>query len=172
MARLSSGLIVSILGESHKPLLAGFDCGNSDSNDFVKNDVFKYQAKRLGVSYVLQNQEGKVVSIITLAAGAIALADTRALDLGITDRIGKLPALKIGRLCTHKDFQRQGNGAQLIDVATGIALKIGREIGCFCLLVDSKISAINFYRKLGFDTVYEDITGRTSVPMYVMLPPE
>ncbi|PIN83821.1 hypothetical protein COV61_01970, partial [Candidatus Micrarchaeota archaeon CG11_big_fil_rev_8_21_14_0_20_47_5] len=64
-----------------------------------------------------------------------------------------LPALRIGRLASRKDFQKKGYGRAMIKFALSRLFEISENAGCRFLTADSKLEAVEFYRKVGFETV-------------------
>jgi GNAT superfamily N-acetyltransferase len=81
---------------------------------------------------------------------------------------GRLPAMKIARLATHRDFERQRIGEFMIIAALKRAYDLTRHIGCCVITVDAKVDATGFYEKYSFFRVkkqtYPDI-----VTMYLNL---
>lgn len=85
-----------------------------------------------------------------------------------------LPALKIGRLCVHDNFQRRGLGKLMVLFAITQANEIcDRRSGCRFITLDAKrnekreLDSIHFYKKLGFKILKERRKGTT--PMYLDL---
>ncbi|MCX6767121.1 MAG: GNAT family N-acetyltransferase [Candidatus Micrarchaeota archaeon] len=157
------------LKSSDRKIFIGFECENKDDEEFVKDDIFKYRDLQLGVTYLLKPSE-KVLSFVTLATGSIDLKDLK-LDLPVSERPTKMPAILIGRLATTKDQYRRGHGSKMIALAVKLALEMSEKIGARVLLVharnDPKIIA--FYVKNGFEPCYSQRVGRDVIPMYLDL---
>ena len=58
--------------------------------------------------------------------------------------------MKIARLATHKDFERQGIGQFMINESFIRAHDLTRDVGCCVITVDAKVDAIGFYEKYAF----------------------
>lgn len=61
-----------------------------------------------------------------------------------------LPILKISRIGVDVNYQNQGLGKELIATAFRLALEQKEKFGCIGVVVDAKIDAVAFYKKLGF----------------------
>ena len=158
------------LDSSQRKVFSDFKCSNSDDASFVKEDIFTYQEEKLGVTYLLTDDAGKLLSFITLANGSIDLQQLK-LELPISERPSKLPALLIGRIATSDGFQGKGHGSSLIEFAVSLALKLSGTLGIRMVIVhartDTKI--IDFYTKNGFTPCFKNWSGRDTIPMYLDL---
>jgi len=161
---------VAKLDLTDKTVFDGFACSNTEDANFIKDDIFKYQEEKLGVTYLLNDDTGKPTSFITIASGSLDLKHLK-LDLPISERPTKLPALLIGRLATTKECERKGYGSRLIEFAIGISLKLSQITGIRLAIVHARTDAkiISFYRKNGFIPCFDDWAGRDTVPMYIDL---
>jgi len=81
---------------------------------------------------------------------------------------GKFPAMKIARLATHKEFERQGVGEFMINEAFIRAYVLTRNVGCCVITVDAKIGAISFYEKYAFSRAKTRANSDTVI-MYLNL---
>ncbi len=158
------------LSPRHAASTRAFTCEHADTNEFVQKDVYNYDKYNLGVSYVIENEQGKVLSLATIGMGSIKFPETYFLALPVTERPNQLPALKIGRLCTAVDETKKGYAKQLVQNLATIAIELTPIVGCKYLLVDAYIDKIPFYEKLGFQTFIHDTTGRETVLMFIPLP--
>jgi GNAT superfamily N-acetyltransferase len=129
-----------------------FDCSDDDLNDFVKTDCLDYQKHNLSHTR-LAKYRGEVIAFVTLLADSIILeTKEKKIWLPFYTKIVHFPALKIGRLAVHKDYQRQGVGYALLFYCLGIAHRINEElhVGCRFITVDAYEASVSWYLKQGF----------------------
>jgi ribosomal protein S18 acetylase RimI-like enzyme len=146
--------LVSFDPETHN--VGTFDCGDSDLNEFLKNDAARYQHDHLShTRLVFLN--GKLVGYITLLADCIILKTSekkhileRLLDFH--QSVYTFPALKIGRLGVQNECKRMGIGTQLLKYAVGLVVRLNKEmsIGCRLITLDAYPDSIAWYQKNGF----------------------
>lgn len=136
--------------------VSGFDCGDSDLNDFLKTDATNYQADHVShTRLAFLNRE--LVGYVTLLADCIILKTSekkRLLDKLLLSHqtVFTFPALKIGRLGVQSGFQRSGIGRQLLKYVIGLVVRLNDEfgIGCRFITVDAYPRSIPWYTKHGF----------------------
>src|ERR1700688_4994531 len=88
--------------------IGAFDCSDDDLNEFIKVDCIKYKANNLSHTKVALFQ-GHVAGYIALLADSITLEESERqwlIHKNVT--VHQIPALKVGRLGIHRDFQKQG----------------------------------------------------------------
>ena len=79
------------------------------------------------------------------------------------------PAVKIGRLAVHTEFQKQGFGTQLIDFAKRFFVNKNRT-GCRFITVDAYQESLLFYEKNGFEYLtYDDAKERTRLMYFDLI---
>lgn len=172
MLKQSRDFHIEKLGGKHKEKILDFDCGHPDINDFVRKDIFEYQKQKLGVSYVLADSEGMILSFITLAMGSVKLPPPFVFRVPeISEVPNQLPALKIGRLGTQKTEQKKGYAKELIEYATFLAIEFGDKIGCYYLTLDAYQENIEIYKKRGFIPFFSELKGRETMPMFMEIYP-
>ena len=79
------------------------------------------------------------------------------------------PAIKIGRLAVHKDFQGMHIGSILIDWVVGFCLELRRDIGVRFISVDAynREKIISFYNDNLFESLQpEKNKNKNNMPMY------
>jgi len=76
--------------------------------------------------------------------------------------------MKIARLATHREFERQRIGEFMIIAALKRAYELTRHIGCCVITVDAKVDATGFYEKYSFFMAKKKIYPDT-VTMYLNL---
>ncbi|MBU4245689.1 MAG: GNAT family N-acetyltransferase, partial [Nanoarchaeota archaeon] len=127
--------------------------------------------QEMGISYTylwFYKKNSELVAYITLLADAIRVHGTALgqsfLDKGVDYKT--LPALKVGRLCVHKDYRGYGIGTLTTDFAMKKLLAINENegVGCRFLITDAKKDAIHFYKKMHFEILKEREKG--TIPMY------
>ena len=114
---------------------------------FLQNDAKDHHSSHVSKTYVII--EGKrVLAYISLSCAQVKL-DSHPDDL--PEYKYDYPAVKIGKLAVHKDYERRDFGSKLVDLAIAIAkYAIRQHVGCRLLLVDSDRDAVEFYQKKGF----------------------
>lgn len=138
-----------------------FDCGDTDLNGFLFDDSKKHLKELIAVTYVL-HIENVTVAYYNLLNDKIAHTDLdKNLELFIK-RIGKFisqdkrgnfksyPAVKIGRLAVHKDYQGQKIGKKVLDYLKGNFIE-NNKTGCKFLTVDAYANSTKFYKQNGFE---------------------
>ena len=83
----------------------------------------------------------------------------RGLPLELEISFKKLPVVLLGYLGIDKRYQGKGQGTSLIrEFVIPYSLNYCAENSCIGILVYTR-SAKDFYRKLGFQLIYEDESG-------------
>ena len=128
--------------------LSTFFCTDNDLNDFIHNDASLDMQHGYSVTHLVK-KDGFTVGFFTLVTDSI---ETKLIDKGEFPDYpyGKLPAMKIARLATHKGFERQGIGDFMVNEAFIRAYDLARHVGCCVITVDAKIDAVGFYEKYAF----------------------
>jgi len=156
------------LNETHRAALSRFDCGRVDVDEFAHDDIFEYQKQDIGVSYVLLNKNGKLLSFITLLMGAIRVPSHLGFKIQeINELPNQLPALKIGRLGTRKDEQKKGYAKMLIEYTIYLAVELRKTIGCYYITLDAYPENIGMYERCGFVPFFAELDGRDTMPMFM-----
>jgi hypothetical protein len=117
-------LITEVLNARNAKLLAPFDSGNEELNDFIINDALNEQRLLLSRTHLCFYKD-HVVGFITLAADSIRidkdkLEASQHID-GCDYRV--YPCILIARLATDKKLQHHGIGSYLLRLAIGFALE-------------------------------------------------
>ena len=173
MVQLQPGLFLEKLHENHSERLREFDCGHRDTNDFNHNAAVAYQRENLGKTYLILDKVGRIHSFITIAMGVLKVKDEQlALNLGSLDKPSQLPALRIARLGTANGEQGKGFGTMALEAVGSVFEFLQEHVGTRFIIVDAVPERVNWYAKRGFKSVFSDISGRETVPMYFMPPLE
>lgn len=172
LKRLTNGQVI-------KP----FDCNNPDLNDFLTKDSLLYLNFKLQVTYILETPD-KTIAYFSLENDLIKidlneLTEFKSELRDITEgnpflyqlfQRNTYPAVKIGRLAVHKDFQCQGIGTELLN-AIKVSLVKNNKTGCAFLTVDAinEDKPLKFYERNGFDYLTIADFRESSRLMYLCL---
>ena len=98
-----------------------FDCGDSDLNGFFIEDATNYQKQMLAKTYVLVEDDDKVIAYFSLLNDKISHT---TIDKNLWRKVkgklphdkhmGSYPAVKIGRLAVSLEYRGQQLGTGLI----------------------------------------------------------
>ncbi|CAN5493785.1 hypothetical protein BH10PSE12_BH10PSE12_07550 [soil metagenome] len=80
------------------------------------------------------------------------------------DRPTALPAALLGRLAVNRRYQNIGHARSLMRFALASAVRVSRNIGCFCMLthpLDDHVRA--FFRTFGFEDIPGDPVGGMAI---------
>ena len=148
---------------SKNELIADFNCGDNDLNDFFNFDALNYQNQWLGRTYFFRyKQSGKIVCAFSLSSDSIK---TFLLPNNRKKKVKELipreksllsyPAFLIGRLGVDISFTSQGIGSQLLNYIKLYCKNQYSNFGRF-LVVDAYNSAdiLSFYLKNDFSFVF------------------
>ena len=143
-----------------------FFCTDDDLNDFIHCVALQDMQNGYSVTHLVTLQES-IVGFFTLVTDSIQ--SERVGESEFPDYCyGKLPAMKIARLATHKAFERQGIGECMIHEAFRRAADLAYHVGCCVITVDAKVDAVGFYEKYSFCKT-KSKTGADTVIMYMNL---
>ena len=143
----------------------GFDCDESDLNDFFNHKALLFQHERLGQTYYfrLKGTE-KVVCAFSLSADSLKTAllpgsrSKKIKELISREKVLQTyPALLIGRLGVSVDFSGQGIGSQLMDYIKHYCDDQFSTLVRF-LVVDAynNIPVLSYYQKNGFSFLFSN----------------
>lgn len=138
-----------------------FSCGDSDLDEFFKEDVFLYEEDMLGKTYcwVTNDRPHKIVCLVTVANDSIK---SIGLPKNSRNRFNRIfnndkrnltyPATLIGRLGVNIDFQGKHVGRQLMDYIKDRNIASDNENACRFLVVDAlnKPETLAYYEHNGF----------------------
>ena len=150
-----------------------FTCGDSDLDDFFKNDSLHYYTQKLATSYVVEAEDA-VLAYFSIANDRSSIEDfykSAALNrfrkrFVNTKRIKGYPAVKLCRLAVTDFAKGQGIGTEIVNFLKGTFYKKQRS-ACRFLLVDSYKDSVKFYLKNSFAPINDipDLQKHT-IPMY------
>lgn len=152
--------------ESILTICEPFDCGDSDLNDFFKNDVIHYTGQLLGKSYCFTLDENPLTIICAFTVSNDSIKTTflpNSRKKKVTKEIPRqkqmksYPAVLIGRLGVNKKFRKIENeqkrlGEQLMDFIKAWFVDKNNNTGCRFIVVDSynKERPLKYYIENGF----------------------
>ena len=149
---------------SEKEDLSSFFCTDADLNEYFHQDALKDHQNLYSVTHLVKSHE-KIIGFFTLVTDTIQL-DWVDESLFPDFDYRKLPAVKIARLATHRDYERRGIGKyMIIDIFRRVS-NVTLDIGCCVITVDAKRDAVGFYEKYAFRKVAIHLKQDTEV-MYL-----
>ncbi len=135
------------------------NCGDSDLDEFFSKDSIESDKQLLSVTYLVLGEKDEKLAFLSLSNDSIkkeilprSTFQRITRPLPRQKRYSSMPAVKLGRLATKKEFQGLGIGTDIL-----YFLKFwftnGNKTGCKFILVDAynNDNTINFYKKNGFD---------------------
>jgi GNAT superfamily N-acetyltransferase len=128
-----------------------FDCGDVELNDWLSQTARQHKEKGVSSTFVAVADE---TSAEVLGFYAISLAELVNADLPAQYRKrlpAKVPVFRLGRLATAKRHQGKGIGEHMLFDAIDRVTRIAQEVGGIGLVVNAKQSAVEFYKRYGFD---------------------
>jgi GNAT superfamily N-acetyltransferase len=129
----------------------GFDCGDAELNDWLSRTARQHKEKGVSSTFVAVADE---TSVDVLGFYAISLAELVNADLPAQYRKRlptKVPVFRLGRLATAKQHQGKGIGEHMLFDAIDRVTRIAQEVGGIGLVVNAKPTAVDFYKRYGFD---------------------
>ena len=154
-----------------------FDCGDTDLNGFLFDNAINYSKDLMAVTYLIQDNE-KTIAYFNYLNDKISHTDLDGSIEKFAARIGVLlpkekshyksyPAVKIGRLAVHLEFQNgQGYGKKIINFTKGLFTNKNKT-GCKFITVDAYRKSLPFYEKMGFKYLSSrDIKSDTRLMYY------
>ena len=146
--------------------VSGFFSTESELDEFLKDDNRENQRNLISVTRLVY-WKGNLVGFFTLVNDSIEVRSVEACDREESYQYRKYPALKIARLATHIDYERYGIGRSMLRKIFTIAITLSHYVGCRIITVDSKHSAVLFYKKFAFKQAIK--TPGETVPLYLDL---
>lgn len=143
--------------------IEAFDCGDPDLNDFILNESPLYRGELLAVSYIMENEEGKVIAYFSLANDKISLSEFesktefnrfRRHRFVNEKRLRSYPAVKICRFGVDLSARNLHLGSRLLNFIK-MYFTVDNKTGCRFITVDAYVNAIPFYLKNDFHELTE-----------------
>jgi GNAT superfamily N-acetyltransferase len=118
---------------------AGFDCGETDLNEFLQRHARKSHEKGGAKTFLAidDSDHRKILGFYSISPASIAYECTpEVVKRGLARH--EVPVFRLGRLAVEKSAQGQGLGGQLLLAAGRRALYVAAEAGGVALLIDAK----------------------------------
>jgi GNAT superfamily N-acetyltransferase len=125
---------------------AGFDCGDTDLNDFLQRHARRSHEKGGAKTFLAidDNDYTKILGFYSLSPASIAYERTpEVVKRGLARH--EVPVFRLGRLAVDKSVQGQGMGGQLLLTAGRRCLYVAAEAGGVALLIDAKNERVASY---------------------------
>lgn len=148
-------LRIELLSRRHNRV--GFDCGNTELNDYLRHTARQHTEKGLSRTDVLVDDAApnEILGYVTVGLAEIvtdSLPPTYAKQYP-----AKAHGVKLARLCVATARQREGLGALMMIHAMRKALRVADSAGIIGLFVDAKDEAASqYYRRFGFIPLPDD----------------
>ena len=149
----------------------------------VSCDNHEYYEQYLRLCALADRKSGTALTHILVDDGAqrivgyISLRATSLVGDGAADKKTVHPALEIAELAVDEDYERNGYGSDLVNIALDYALEMrSKYMGIKYVMLCADPKAVGFYEKLYFGKVgdlYEalhDGWNDHCEPMYIQLP--
>lgn len=129
----------------------GFDCGDEELNGWLSRTARQHKEKGVSSTFVMV---ATATSAQVLGFYAISLAELVNADPPAQYRKQmptKVPVFRLGRLATATQQQGKGIGECMLFDAIDRVTRIANEVGGIGLVVNAKPSAVDFYKRYGFE---------------------
>ncbi len=144
--------------------VSSFHCSEEELTEYLQDNALLDKENLYSITKVVE-YDGKVVGYFSLITDSVDIA---TVDDDIVRKYAyrKLPALKIARLATDKEFVGRGVGKYMMRCIFVIALNLIEDVGFRVLTVDAKAGAQSFYESFTFETVNSK-KKHDFIPMYM-----
>jgi predicted N-acetyltransferase YhbS len=153
-----------------RPLAVGddrerFDCGRESLNQWFRRHAWRNQEAGVSrTSVVCDPVTDHVVGLVSLSAAQIERGFLPKSDQ--RNRPDPVPAVLLGQLAIDRNYQGQGHARSLMFFALSTAVRLSRDIGCFCVLTHPLDDGVRgFYRAFGFEDLPFDPSHSMAVRM-------
>ena len=130
--------------------LSKFDCNDDDINDFIRNDAFVYQDKKIATTTIFI-YEDNIMGFFSASADSLRLNPPEKEEHEVSEKpIKEFPAIKIARLGRDKKFRGENVGTGILKWAIGHILECSKMVAVRFVTVDSYPNRAAWYEKFGF----------------------
>jgi len=130
--------------------LAGFSCGTSDLDEWLRDDAVRLQDRGSVAVYVARS-DNKIVGYVSLLSDCIRVNSRERKDLKFShDDHPSIPAVKIAHLAVQRELQKKGIGTALLRFASDKAFVVAESVGCRLLTLDAYPERVSWYESHGF----------------------
>lgn len=158
-----------VLTAAHVHHISSFKCKNPELKDFLTEDAYKNQIDQISATQLVF-LHGRLLGYFTLVTDVIKKTELAADDGELGYKYPTYSSLKIARLATHEEFERQGIGRSMLLKIFSIRIHLSRYVGCRIITVDAKPDAIGFYENFSFHKAIVDnkkLKGKDTIPLYI-----
>jgi ribosomal protein S18 acetylase RimI-like enzyme len=157
---------VEPLSEKHRGLIAAFKC-HDVIDKFLKNDALQWSREGLTRAWLFLYR-GVIVGYMTLSTNIILIDQAERAGLKVVTERKEWPAVLIGMLGVHKDFQGGGRelGDFLLQYAIGQAELVAEIAAAKFIVADvyNDPYALDLYKRNGFTpSRYKDYQGKERI---------
>jgi len=128
-----------------------FDCGRDALNNWFRRHAWHNQESGVSrTSVICVSETNEIAGYVSLSAAQIervwlAKAQQR-------NRPDPIPAVLLGQLAIDQRYQGRGYARSLMFFALTTAVRLSKEVGCFCVLTHPLDDGVRtFYRSFGFE---------------------
>lgn len=136
--------------------LSQFDCGDTDLNEFLRDNALNFTEKRIANTYVLEDN-GRIAAYFCLLNDKVSQQESsnnkwKKLKKGFPEgkQFSSYPAIKIGRFAVSSSYRGLNLGTILMDKIKKMLNGDSYYSAFRYLTVDAYLSAIGFYEKNKF----------------------
>lgn len=154
-----------------------FSCGDEDLDEYFHQDAIIQQEKLLSTTYTyrfyVDGGLSAPVAVASLLNDSIKLKPEIKAECDLLDTsYHQFPAVKIGRLGTHRALARSGIGTAVLNIIKDLFITSNRT-GCRFITIDARNDpyVLKFYEKNGFMYYSKKDTNKYSRQMYYDLKP-
>ncbi|MCG8626431.1 MAG: GNAT family N-acetyltransferase [Proteobacteria bacterium] len=129
--------------------------------DHLQKDALNEQNRKMGTTWVWVYGGRVVLGYVTLTAYSINKKHfENDRNYAGTEQFpyGTIPALLIGQLATHEEYERQGVGKRMVAWATKMAIDLSKIVGCRMVAVHPYDDVAGWYEKQKFKKVSGNLT--------------
>lgn len=132
-----------------------FDCGDDALNKWFCQIAKQHKEKGVSSTFVTVALTGS-----TEVLGFYALTPAEVVNADLPEGAGKclpkkLPVFLLGRLATDKRYQGRRIGEFMLFDAIDRVTRIAAEVGGVGLVVNAKPTAVDFYKRYGFEQMVD-----------------
>lgn len=157
-------MVIKALNKTHDR--HGFNCGNTDLNNFLRKTARQAADKNLSRTFVLTDgDDPRILGFFAITPCAVNILDVPEKERKKYPPQQGLPAVRLARLAVGLQYRGKGFGEVLLAEAMSITVKVAESVGAIGLFVDAKDeTAKSFYEKYGFAVT------NSSKPLQLFLP--
>ncbi|MCY4490605.1 MAG: GNAT family N-acetyltransferase [Thaumarchaeota archaeon] len=142
MARLSSST----------PGIDTFQNKKAEMVNYLQECALADQEDKIGTTWVWNYDNSIVLGYVTLAMYSIDRKYIQDLS-GKYFQYRSIPALLLGQIATHKNYENRGIGTYMVSWTINKAIVLSKDVGCRMLTLHPHKDVVEWYQKLGFKLI-------------------